>query len=127
MAGSPTTGQICSVAVAPSPANEGRFITLEDGQGAEFPDPPFSVVIWPHASCPVWFNAELAVCEVVDGDTLTLFRDRWDTMPRSILVGDNISHSMVRSCFGPIYDGARINFFDDPPDPWDLTGIGPPY
>ena len=41
------------VIVAPSPANSGTSLTVQDGTGRLFPTPPFNATVWPTGAQPL--------------------------------------------------------------------------
>lgn len=78
------------IAVAPSPNDSGELLVLAPGQGADFPEAPFNVLMWPSNVIPRSFNAEVGRCTAIDGDTLTVTRAQSGTMAKPIAVGYQI-------------------------------------
>jgi hypothetical protein len=75
------------VATAPSPATSGTSFTLQTGQGALMPTPPFNGTLKPFGALPVTTNAEIVRVTAISGDTLTIARAQEGTTAQSIAVG----------------------------------------
>jgi hypothetical protein len=84
-----------TVYAAPSPAASGTSLTVFTGQGILFPSPPFNAVVWPTASNPLAFNAEIVRVTAIAGDVFTIVRTQESTTARSIILGDNIAASVT--------------------------------
>lgn len=89
-----------TVATAPSPATTGTTVTLQTGDGANFPDPAtagqYNVTIWPTSAQPSSLNAEIARVTGKSGDTLTLIRAQEGSTARSVVVGDQIAATVTK-------------------------------
>lgn len=79
-----------TIAVAPSPPTTGTSLTLQSGDGALFPAPPFNTVIAPVDSLPLLENAEIVRVTGKTADTLTIERRQEGTAARQIGTGDQI-------------------------------------
>lgn len=88
-----------TVKVAPSPATTGTSLTVQDGDSALFPNPPFNATVWPTSSQPTSANAEIVRVIAINDDVFTLLdndangsRDPQESSSsRSIVVGDQIA------------------------------------
>ena len=80
-----------TVATPPSPATSGITLTLQTGEGANFPAEPFDLLFWPAGVNPLNSNAELARCTNVTGDTLTFTRAQYGTTAQPVAVGYQVS------------------------------------
>lgn len=98
------------VAVAPGPSDSGGTLTLEAGQGADFPVPPFNATMWPPNTLPRASNAEIGRCTAVSGDTLTITRAQSGTTAKHITVGYQIAQSIDVDLLGQIQDSAYPSF-----------------
>lgn len=83
------------VATAPSPATSGTSLTVTAGQGAWFPTPPFQLTVWPAGSNPTPSNAEIVRVTARSTDTFTITRTQEGTSARSIVVGDQVAHTLT--------------------------------
>jgi len=86
---------VSTVATAPSPAASGASLTVQTGDGARYPTPPFNVTIWPTGVNPTAANAEIARCTGVAGDVLTLTRAQEGSAARSVVVGDQVAATIT--------------------------------
>lgn len=87
---------IGQVRIAPAPPNSGTTITLEAGQGADMPTPPFNATVWPPNVAPTVQNAEIVRCTSLATDTLTLTRGQENTpTPIAILVGYQVAATLT--------------------------------
>lgn len=107
---------ISTVVTAPSPATSGTSLTVTTGQGIRFPVPPFNAVIWPTASAPVIFNAEIVRVTAISTDTLTIVRAQEGSPARTVVVGDQIAQNLtkkalddIESALGTLSSGGTID------------------
>lgn len=91
-----------TVSTAPSPAVSGTSLTLNAGDGAKFPAPPFNITVWPANLPPIASNAEICRVTVVTGDVLTITRAQEGTSARTILVGYQVSNGITVKTFTDI-------------------------
>ena len=75
------------VATAPSPATSGLSLTLQTGQGATMPIPPFYGTGTPQGSLSNPGTSEIVLVTAVVGDVLTIVRAQKGTTAKSIAVG----------------------------------------
>ena len=80
---------------APIPPGSGGLITLAAGQGANFPAPPFNIVVWPAGVIPLAANAEVMRVTVVNGDQLTITRRQEGSNARAVVSGDQVSAAIT--------------------------------
>lgn len=87
-----------TVAVAPSPATSGNSFTLQSGEGALMPVPPFYATAHPDYQLPTIANAEkiLVTARPGNADTFTFTRAQGDTTAKSIAVGWRISNAVFK-------------------------------
>jgi hypothetical protein len=88
-----------TVAVAPAPALSGLSLTVAAGQGALFPTPPFTAVVWPSGLRPLTTNAELVRVTAIVGDVFTLTRQAESSGNRAILVTDQIQQALTKQMY----------------------------
>jgi hypothetical protein len=84
-----------TVNAAPSPASSGTSLTVQTGDGAKFPTPPFNATVWPVGVAPLTTNAEIVRVTTVAGDTLTITRSQEASAARSIVTGDQIANAIT--------------------------------
>lgn len=102
-----------TVAMAPSPANSGTSLTVQSGDGASFPTPPFNATVWPAGANPRATNAEIVRVTAIATDTLTITRTQEGTSARTVLVGDQIAATITAKTLtdaeGPLSLSQPIN------------------
>lgn len=76
-----------TVLTAPSPPTSGTSLTLQSGQGALMPTPPFNATCWPAGAQPLSSNAEIVRVTAISTDTLTVEREQEGTTAQSIAAG----------------------------------------
>jgi hypothetical protein len=91
-----------TVLTAPSPASSGTSLTVQSGNGALFPTPPFNAAVWPTGVIPVASNAEIVRVTNISGDTFTITRNQESSNNRSIIVGDQIAATITKKSFTDI-------------------------
>lgn len=91
------------VLVAPNPASSGTTLTLQAGQGAVLPTPPFDAIVWPAIAQPLSSNCEIVRVTNVNGDVVTMTRGPQAGDPggtnRSIVVGDQFADAITAKSF----------------------------
>lgn len=95
-----------TVLTAPSPADTGTSLTVQSGEGALFPTPPFNVTVWPAGTIPLSSNAEIVRVTAIVGDVFTISRQAEGSSSRSIIVGDSISATITAKGMGDRVDVA---------------------
>lgn len=91
-----------TITVAPSPATSGTSLTLQSGQGALFPTPPFNATYTPASSSPTSTNAEIVRVTAIVGDVLTITRAQESSSAQSITIGGTIANSVTAKIFTDI-------------------------
>ncbi len=79
-----------TVHVAPAPPLTGQVFECGVGQGTDFPDEPFWLLLWPgpaSAVQPVLANAEMCFCTDRTGDVFTVDRHQGGTTAKPIAIG----------------------------------------
>lgn len=77
-----------TIITAPSPATSGTSLTLDTGQGGDFPGSgDYNCVAWPPAVQPTSSNAEIVRVTVRSSDTFTITRAQEGTTAKSIAIG----------------------------------------
>lgn len=116
------------VLTAPSPANSGGSLTLQEGQGDDFPDAPFDVTMFPPDTNPTPTNAEIGLCTEKDGDILHITRAQRGTTAKNVGDGWQVMNcidaellneiiALTSGADGDILDQVIVSSFD--------TGCGP--
>jgi len=82
-----------TVAIAPTPATTGTSLTVQPGDGAKFPTPPFNVTVWPNNVQPIQSNAEIARVTNIVGDSFTITRGQENSSAQSIAAGWQIAET----------------------------------
>jgi hypothetical protein len=100
------------VLTPPMPATTGTSLTLNAGQGAQFPVVPFNATVWPIRSVPTYPNAEIVRVTARAGDTLTLVRQQEATQARAIIAGDQIAATLTKKMIDELV--APAAFYDFP-------------
>jgi hypothetical protein len=97
------------VLTAPSPASSGTSLTLQSGQGANFPAASsgdstthYNLTIWPEDALPLSSNAEIVRVTNRSGDVFTITRTQEGTSARAIVVGDQVSATITNKTFTDI-------------------------
>ncbi|HET8708937.1 MAG TPA: hypothetical protein VFL85_01510 [Candidatus Saccharimonadales bacterium] len=103
-----------TVAVAPSPATTGTSLTLQTGEGARMPTPPFYATAHPAAELPTLDNAEKIQVTNISGDTLTIVRAQGDTTAKSIGEGWRVSNALFAA---DIFSGSYTDLSNKPTIP----------
>lgn len=85
------------VVTAPVPATSGTTLVVTTGEGAIFPDTPFSATVHPAMELPTLDNAEKVTVTDITNDTLTITRSQGDTVAQAITTGWRISNSLFAS------------------------------
>lgn len=86
-----------TVATAPSPATSGTSLSVQSGDGANFPAAPFNCTVWPVGSDSTLANAEIIrVTSKGTGDNWTIVRAQEGTTARTILTGDQIGNTVSK-------------------------------
>lgn len=83
--------------------SDGIYVTIQSGDGAKFPPPPFNATVWPTGVQPLSSNAEIVRVIRIEDDTLILLDTNGDgvhapqegSSARSILVGDQIAATIT--------------------------------
>ncbi len=86
-----------TIATAPSPASTGTSLTVQTGDGAKFPKPPFNATVWAAGANPLTTNSEVVRVINVASDTFTIVRNTTSELinqSRSIIVGDQIANTV---------------------------------
>ncbi len=84
-----------------NPGTTGIYITVGNGQGPLFPDPPFNVTVWPTGVQPVSTNAEIVRVIDRNADTFTCLDSGGNRAPqegsssRNIVVGDQLAATIT--------------------------------
>jgi hypothetical protein len=88
-----------TVAVAPATPTAGTSLTVQTGDGAKFPIPPFNAPVWPAGVQPLTTNYEIVRVTAVAGDVFTIVRNTTtennNSNNRTILVGDQIADAIT--------------------------------
>jgi hypothetical protein len=84
-----------AVLTPPSPAASGTTLTLNAGHGARFPAAPFSVSVWAFGMPADPTNTEIVRVTAKAGDVFTIQRQQENTLPRTILAGDQVAQAMT--------------------------------
>lgn len=106
----------------PAPATSGTSLTIQSGQGALFPTPPFNATAWPANKAPLASNAEIIRVTAIVGDTFTLTRAQEGTTAKSISIGWQISNTITTKI---IDDIQNQGVFIGTSAGGDLTGTYP--
>ncbi len=77
------------------PPGAGNNITVQSGDGALFPTPPFNATIWPISAQPTSANAEIVRVTAIVGDVFTIERRQEGSYARDILIGDQIAATIT--------------------------------
>lgn len=97
-----------TVLTAPSPASSGISLTLNSGQGADFPDPAsgqYNIIIWPSDALPLNSNTEIVRVTAKAGDVLTITRTQESTSARTVVAGDRVGLAATKKVFTDIESG----------------------
>lgn len=94
-----------TVATAPAPATSGTSLTLQSGEGARMPTPPFYATAHPDNVLPTLDNAEKILVTAVSTNTLTIVRAQGGTTARSIAIGWRISNTIFAA---DMYNGSDV-------------------
>jgi len=94
-----------TIATAPSPANTGTSLTVQAGDGAKFPTPPFNATVWPFGDLAQTTNAEIVRVTAISGDTVTITRTQEGTTARLIGVSDQIAATITVKTLTDIESG----------------------
>lgn len=94
-----------TVLTAPSPATSGTSLTLQSGEGADMPTPPFYATVHPDNILPKKSNAEKVLVTAVSTDTLTIVRAQGGTTAKSIAVGWRLSNTIFAA---DLYNGSIV-------------------
>lgn len=86
---------VSSIATAPSPAVSGTSLTVQSGDGAKFPTPPFNITVWANSQQPTTANAEIIRVTAIAGDVFTIVRAQENSTARSIIVGDQLAATIT--------------------------------
>jgi len=81
---------ISAVVTAPSPATSGTSLTVNSGDGAKFPVPPFNATVWATGTTPITTNAEIVRVTARATDTFTILRAQEGSSARTIISTDQI-------------------------------------
>ncbi len=84
-----------TVLTAPSPASSGTSLTVQNGDGGRFPNPPFNATVWPTGVQPLTSNAEIVRVTAINSDTFTITRTQESSSARSVVVGDQIAATVT--------------------------------
>jgi len=93
---------ISTVLIAPSPPTTGTTLTVQSGNGALFPTPPFNATVCPLGAIATATNSEIVRVTSVGTDTLTIVRAQEGSTARTILVGDLIAATVTAKAFTDI-------------------------
>lgn len=85
-----------TVATAPSPATSGTSLTVQTGDGANFPATPFNATVWPSGARPISSNAEIVRVTAISTDTFTITRAQESSTAQSITTGYQIAASITK-------------------------------
>ncbi len=85
-----------TVATAPIPAASGTLISVQAGEGARFPAPPFNVTVWPAGVLPTDDNAEIVRVTAQATDAFTIQRAQEGTAAVAIASGYQISNAVTK-------------------------------
>lgn len=94
-----------TVATAPSPATSGTSLTLQAGEGALMPTPPFYATAHPDNILPTVANSEKILVTAVSTNTLTIVRNQGTGGAKSIAIGWRISNTIFAS---DLYNGSIV-------------------
>lgn len=100
-----------TVLVAPVTASAGTTLTVQSGEGADFPPVPFNAVVWPVASIPRKTNATIIRVTNIAGDVLTFTRQAEGSNNRSILVGDQIGANITLKMISDLENNRAFGMF----------------
>lgn len=93
-------GATGTVLTAPSPQSSGTSLTLNSGEGARFPAPPFWAVAHPNNGIPVVSVSEKILVTAVAGDTFTISRSPYGIYTaKNIDVGWRVSNAIFQDDF----------------------------
>ena len=84
-----------TVLTPPVPALTGLTLTLNAGQGALMPTPPFNATVWPAGVQPLASSAEIVRVTAIVVDDLTIVRAQEGSTGRSILAGDQFAATIT--------------------------------
>lgn len=79
----------------PQPAGIGNTLTVQSGEGALFPTPPFNATVWPINDQPSSANAEIVRVTAINGDVFTIERRQEGSYSRDIQIGDQIAATIT--------------------------------
>lgn len=111
---------------APFPSNTGTELTVENGHGIRFPEPPFKATIHPANYMPDLDNAEKVLVTEVAGDTFTIERALSPTTAKYIQAGDRISNSFFFEDFQEVLDYSKEPGPTGPQGPQGAVGPAGP-
>lgn len=78
-----------------TPPGVGTNVTVQSGDGALFPTPPFNATIWPTGEQPTTANAEIVRVTAINTDVFTIERRQEGSSQRDILIGDQIAATIT--------------------------------
>ncbi len=85
-----------TLAIAPAPAISGGTLTVQAGNGALFPAPPFNCTVWPPSVTPLETNAEIVRVTAIVGDAFAITRAQEATTAKALLVGYQIANTITK-------------------------------
>jgi len=94
------------VLLGPAPPATGLSLTLQAGQGADFPVPPFNATCWPQSQKPRSSNAEIVRVTAMVGDTVTsMLRQQEGSRLQNILAGFAFEQGITAKLLNDIAGG----------------------
>lgn len=97
---------LAQILTPPSPAASGTSMTLQTGQGAWLPVPPFDGTVFSAATFPTPANAEIVRVTAIAGDVATIQRG---TPARAIQAGDYIAATFTEKFVTDMRDSSNQN------------------
>lgn len=91
----------------PSPDDSGVSLSLHQGEGANFPVPPFNAVIWQARAIPTNETATIVRVTSVEDDVLRFDRNQENSNNRTIVTGDQVAAAITKKTITDIEDLIR--------------------
>lgn len=101
-----------TVAIAPSPATTGTSLSVQSGDGASFPTPPFYITATPPGQLTKLSTSEKLLVTNVSTDTFTITRAQGSTTAKEITAGWTIANAVYADdvLFPAVPIGSLLDF-----------------
>lgn len=96
------------VSTAPSPDTTGTSMTLQTGQGANFPTAPFDASCWPANTMPTYSTCEIVRVTGVAGDTITMTRAQYGTTAQPVAAGYQFAQTFTANLIQELINAANL-------------------